>query len=73
MTKFYETKTFDKEHVHSGGVILPSDFNTDYRRKVNEERGSFVASRILSDFRREKKMLINTKNKQTNWRKNSAS
>lgn len=54
---FYKTraKTFDKEHFHFGGVIYPSDFNTDYRGKDNIN-GSIIASRIESDFRREKKM-----------------
>ncbi len=56
MTKnFYTTETFDKEHIHFGGLIYPSDYNTDYRGKDNIN-GSIIASRIESDFRREKKM-----------------
>lgn len=61
MTEFYGTETFDKEHIHFGGVIYPSDFNTDYRGKDNTN-GSTIASRIESDFRLEKKML-NSNNK----------
>lgn len=57
---FYRTETFDKKHIHFGGVIYPSDYNTDYRGKDNY--GSSIAARIESDFRREKKILnTNTK------------
>ncbi len=49
------TETFDKEHIHFGGVIYSSDFNTDYRGNDNTN-GSTIASRIESDFRRENKM-----------------
>ncbi len=58
MTDFYKirTETFDKEHIHFGGIIYPSDFNTDYRGKDNAN-GSTIASRIESDFRRERKAL----------------
>lgn len=58
MTEFYKTETFDKEHIHFGGIIYPSDFNTNYRGKDNTN-GSTIATRIESNFRREKKMLIN--------------
>ena len=51
----YITETFDKEHRHLGGIIYLSDFNTDYRGKDNIN-GSTIASRIESDFRREKKL-----------------
>lgn len=57
MTKnYYTTETFDKQHIHFGGKIYESDFNTDYRGKDNLN-GSYFASRIESDFRWEKKML----------------
>jgi len=56
---FYTTtETFDKEHRHFGGTIYPSDFNTDYRGK-DSTNSSSIAARIMSDFRREKKMFIN--------------
>lgn len=51
----YTTKTFDKKHLHLGGTIYLSDFNTDYRGK-NNANGSSIASRIESDFRWEKKL-----------------
>ncbi len=50
-----KTETFDKQHIHFGGVIYSSDFNTDYRGNDNTN-GSTIASRIEFDFRREKKM-----------------
>ncbi len=56
MTDFYRTEIFDKQHIHFGGKIYPSDFNTDYRGKDNIN-GSIIASRIETDFIREKKLL----------------
>lgn len=56
----YITETFDKEHIHFGGKIYPSDFNTDYRGKDNSN-GSSIAARIESDFRWEKKLQNNSK------------
>lgn len=53
---YYTTETFDKQHIHFGGIIYHSDFNTDYRGKDNLN-GSIIASRIESDFNWEKKML----------------
>ena len=60
--KSYYTKKFDKEHIHFGGNIYLSDFNTDYRNKNNN--GASIASRIETDMRWEKKLLENkgTKN-----------
>lgn len=56
----YFTETFDKGHIHFGGNIYASDFNTDYRGKDNTN-GSTIASRIESDMRWEKKLLKNKK------------
>jgi len=58
MTDFYKirTETYDKEHIHFGGIIYPSDFNTNYSGKDNTN-GSTIASRIESDFRCERKAL----------------
>lgn len=53
-----KTETFDKEHQHFGGFIYQSDFNTDYRGDDNIN-GSTIASRIETDFRREKKLYQN--------------
>lgn len=52
----YKTEIFDKEHIHFGGVICPSDFNTNYRGKDNTHDSS-IAAHIESDFRWEKKTL----------------
>lgn len=54
----YKTETFDKEHIHVGGKIYQSDFNTDYRGNDNTN-GSVIASRIAADFQWEKKILEN--------------
>lgn len=58
----YITETFDKEHIHFGGEIYFSDFNTDYRGKDNKN-GSSIAGRIESDFRKEKNLLKEGVNK----------
>ena len=55
MTGNYKTERFDKEHRHFGGLIYPSDFNTDYSGKDNTN-GSTIAYRIESDFRWERKL-----------------
>lgn len=66
MTRNYSTETFDKEHIHFGGKIYSSDFNTDYREKDNVN-GSTIASRIVSDMKWEQKLLKNTNRKVTNY------
>ncbi|MCH5256463.1 MAG: hypothetical protein J1D87_04180 [Lachnospiraceae bacterium] len=50
--KMYKTTSFDKEHRLFGGIIYPSDFNTEYIGKRNVH-GSKIASRIESDIRKE--------------------
>lgn len=54
MTEKIKTKIFDKEHIHLGGKIYQSDFNTEYRGK-NNTNGSTIASRIAADFKWEEK------------------
>ena len=56
MTGNYTTEIFDKQHIHFGGKIYISDFNTDYRGK-DTTNGSVIASRIEADFKWEKKLL----------------
>ena len=56
MTGNYTTEIFDKQHIHFGGKIYISDFNTDYREK-DTTNGSAIASRIEADFKWEKKLL----------------
>lgn len=43
--------TREEFYRNFGGVIYPSDFNTDNRGK-NNNNGSIIAARIESDFRR---------------------
>ena len=66
MTNYYTTEIFDKEHIHCGGVIYPSDFNTDYRGSDNTN-GSAIAARIEADFKWEKNTLGKNYN---NYRRN---
>ncbi len=48
------TKTFNRtgngktDHTQFGGLIYPSDFNTEYRRE-NNKNGSPIARRIEND------------------------
>lgn len=39
---------YEVDHTKFGGLIFPSDFNTDYRGKDNTN-GSTIAQRIMSD------------------------
>lgn len=43
---------YEVDHTKFGGLIFPSDFNTDNRGK-NNINGSQIASRIEADRRRE--------------------
>ncbi len=65
---FYTTETFHVDHSTFGGVIYPSDFETDYREKYNPY-GSNIASRIMSDMRFDKqcKKNIEIREKKKNW------
>ncbi len=40
-------RIYEVDHTKFGGLIYPSDFNTEYKRKDN--KGSIIASRIVSD------------------------
>lgn len=51
---------YEVDHTKFGGIIYPSDFNTDYRGKDNTN-GSQIASRIEADRRREENFLKKTK------------
>lgn len=46
--KFNRIGTYEVDHTKFGGIIYPSDFNTDYRGKDNTN-GSIIAQRIVSD------------------------
>ena len=51
---------YEVDHTKFGGLIFPSDFNTDNRGKDNYN-GSQIASRIEADWRREEKLWKKTK------------
>lgn len=51
----FDEDAFDEKCRHFGGIIYPSDFNTDYRGKDNTN-GSNIASRIISDWNWEAKL-----------------
>lgn len=53
---------YEVDHTKFGGIIYPSDFNTDYREK-NNTNGSQIASRIETDWRREEKLWNKERNK----------
>lgn len=68
MTKnFHKTETYDKEHLHFGGIIYSSDYNTDYRRK-NNTHGSPIAKHIADDKRFDEQCRKNVLDKQ-NYRR----
>lgn len=52
---FGRTERFDKENRHFGGLVYPSDFNTN-RKGTTQTHGSAIAARIESDFRREQSL-----------------
>ena len=62
---FYRTGTYKTNHTTFGGIIYPSDYNTDYRGRDNT-RGSAIAKRIISDrnFDYRCKKNIEMKNRQ---------
>lgn len=63
MTKnFYKTETYNADHSTFGGLIYPSDFNTDYRAKVNTN-GSTFAQRIVSDWKFDRQCRLNAENR----------
>lgn len=49
MTEFYyKNRNYKIDHRTFGGIIFPSDFNTEMGGKHNT-KGSSIASRIISD------------------------
>ena len=51
---------YEVDHTTFGGLVYASDFNTDYRRDNNN--GSPIAQRIISDRNFDKKCRNNIKN-----------
>lgn len=66
---FYRTRNYKVDHTTFGGIIYPSDFNTDYRGKDNTN-GSFIAQRIISDWKFDKQCKTNRErdNRKKDWR-----
>ena len=48
----YRTERFDKEHIHNGGIILPSDFEIGIGGSPDQNRSN-IADRIAADFKHE--------------------
>lgn len=55
---FYKTGTLKADHTTYGGIIYPSDFNTDYRKKENAN-GSAIAARITLDKKFDRDLIKN--------------
>lgn len=53
---------YEVDHTKFGGLIFPSDFNTDNRGK-NNYGGSTIAIRIEADRQREEKLWKKERNK----------
>lgn len=53
---------YEVDHTKFGGLIFPSDFNTDNRSK-NNYGGSQIAIRIEADRQREEKLWKKERNK----------
>lgn len=53
---------YEVDHTKFGGLIFPSDFNTDNRGK-NNYGGSTIAIRIEADRQREEKLWNKERNK----------
>lgn len=48
MTKFYGTKNNHTDCTKFGGLVFPTDYNTEHRGK-NNTHGSPIAARIMAD------------------------
>ena len=55
---FYRTGNYKVDHTQFGGLIYPSDFNTDFRGKDNIH-GSPIAKRIEKDNQFDKQCRTN--------------
>ena len=62
---FYRTGNYKVDHTTFGGVIYPSDFNTNYREKDNTN-GSSIAHRITNDSNFDKQCKKNKEEKGRN-------
>ena len=55
---FCKTGLYEKDHSKFGGLIFPSDFNTNVRGK-NNYSGSPIARRIVNDDRFDQQCIKN--------------
>lgn len=62
---FYRTGNYKADHTTFGGIICPSDFNTDYRGKDNTN-GSHIAHRIANDSKFDNQCRKNKEEKERN-------
>ncbi len=65
MTDFYTTGNYKIDHSTFGGRIYLSDFETDYRGKDNNN-GSSIAQRIVSDLKFDEQCRKNIENRERN-------
>lgn len=65
---YYRTGNCKVDHSTFGGLIYESDFETDYRGNDNDS--SWVANRIMSDWKFDECCIKNVKNrnKMKMWR-----
>ena len=59
--KFKQYENYKVDHTKFGGIIYPSDFNTDCRGKYTPN-GSSYASRIINDWNFDKQCQKNIEN-----------
>lgn len=64
---FYKLKNYDMERTVFGGIIYPSDFNTDYRGN-DKSNSSTIAQRITRDWIFDKQCMKNLENRNRNKR-----
>ncbi len=55
----YKANIYKADHSRFGGLIYPSDFNTDYRGN-NYANDSFIARRIAYDAKFDSQCRMNT-------------
>lgn len=65
---FYRKENYKVDRSSFGGLIYPSDFNTDFRGR-DRTNGSIIAKRIMSDLQFDKQCRNNIVNN-LNYREN---
>ena len=58
---YFTTQSNYADHTTFGGLIYPSDFNTDYRG--NDQKESSIAKRIASDWKFDQQCKQTIKNR----------